>query len=64
MRCWTCQKASGRRRWWAKAACRNPTKWLLEHALKGELTEHLSYEKHARQGRNGDNQRNGRSWYG
>ena len=37
------------------------TKRLLERALEGELTEHLGYEKHATEGRNGGNSRNGRS---
>ena len=37
------------------------TKRLLERALEGELTEHLGYEKHAREGRNGGNSRNGRN---
>lgn len=36
------------------------TKRLLERALEGELTEHLGYEKHAAEGRNGGNSRNGR----
>ena len=37
------------------------TKRLLERALEGELTEHLGYEEHAREGRNGVNSRNGRN---
>ena len=37
------------------------TKRLLERALEGELTEHLGYEKHAAEGRNGGNSRNGRT---
>ena len=37
------------------------TKRLMERALEGELTEHLGYEKHAPEGRNGGNSRNGRS---
>ena len=37
------------------------TKRLLERALEGELTEHLGYEKHAREGRNGGNSRSGRN---
>ena len=37
------------------------TKRLLERALEGELTEHLGYEKHATEGRNGGNSRNGRT---
>jgi len=37
------------------------TKRLLERALEGELTEHLGYEKHATEGRNGGNSRNGRN---
>ena len=37
------------------------TKRLLERALEGELTEHLGYEKHAVEGRNRGNSRNGRN---
>lgn len=37
------------------------TKRLLERALEGELTEHLGYAKHATEGRNGGNSRNGPS---
>ena len=37
------------------------TKRLLERALEGELTGHLGYEKHATEGRNGGNSRNGHS---
>src|SRR5690554_656336 len=37
------------------------TKRLMERALEGELTDHLGYEKHAPEGRNGGNSRNGRS---
>lgn len=37
------------------------TKRVLEHALEGELTDHLGYEKHAAEGRNGGNSRNGRT---
>jgi putative transposase len=37
------------------------TKRLLERALEGELTEHLGYEKHDAEGRNGGNSRNGRT---
>lgn len=37
------------------------TKRLLERALEGELTEHLGYEKHSAEGRNGGNSRNGRN---
>lgn len=37
------------------------TKRLMERALEGELTGHLGYEKHAPEGRNGGNSRNGRS---
>jgi transposase-like protein len=29
------------------------TKRVLERALEGELTDHLGYEKHATEGRNG-----------
>jgi len=35
------------------------TKRILERALQGELTTHLGYEKHAPEGRNGGNSRNG-----
>jgi putative transposase len=35
------------------------TKRLVERALQGEMTEHLGYEKHASEGRNGGNSRNG-----
>jgi len=37
------------------------TKRLVERALEGELTDHLGYGKHAREGRNRDNSRNGRT---
>lgn len=37
------------------------TKRVMERVLEGELTEHLGYEKHAREGRNGGNSRNGRT---
>jgi len=37
------------------------TKRFMERALEGELTEHLGYEKHAVEGRNGGNSRNGRT---
>jgi transposase-like protein len=37
------------------------TKRLMERVLEGELTEHLGYEKHSREGRNSGNSRNGRS---
>jgi len=37
------------------------TKRVLERALEGELTDHLGYEKHATEGRNGGNSRNGRT---
>lgn len=37
------------------------TKRLLERALEGELTDHLGYEKHDVEGRNGGNSRNGRT---
>lgn len=33
----------------------------MERALEGELTDHLGYEKHAREGRNSGNSRNGRT---
>lgn len=35
------------------------TKALVERALGGELTHHLGYEKHAPEGRNSGNSRNG-----
>jgi putative transposase len=35
------------------------TKRLLERAMQTELTEHLGYEKHAPQGKNSGNSRNG-----
>jgi putative transposase len=35
------------------------TKRILERALQGELTAHVGYEKHAPEGRNGGNSRNG-----
>lgn len=37
------------------------TKRLYERALEGEMTAHLGYEKHAPEGRNGGNSRNGKS---
>ena len=37
------------------------TKQVYERALEGELTAHLGYEKHAPEGRNRGNSRNGRS---
>jgi hypothetical protein len=37
------------------------TKRLLERALEGELTDHLGSEKHAEEGRNRGNSRNGRT---
>lgn len=37
------------------------TRRLYERALEGELTDHLGYAKHAAEGRNGGNSRNGRS---
>jgi putative transposase len=35
------------------------TKRVLEAGLEAEMTEHLGYERHAVEGRNGDNSRNG-----
>jgi len=35
------------------------TKRLVERALQGEMTNHLGYEKHASEGRNSGNSRNG-----
>ena len=37
------------------------TKAVLERALAAEMTEHLGYEKHAADGRNGGNSRNGKT---
>ncbi len=37
------------------------TKRVVERALEGELTDHLGYEKHAREGHNRGNSRNGRT---
>lgn len=37
------------------------TKRLVERALEGEMTTHLGYEKHAAEGRNRSNSRNGRT---
>ena len=36
-------------------------KRLVERALEGEMTDHLGYEKHASEGRDGGNSRNGRT---
>jgi hypothetical protein len=35
------------------------TKALLERTLEGELTHHLGYKKHSKEGRNSGNSRNG-----
>ena len=37
------------------------TKRLLERAMSAEMTQHVGYEKHASEGRNGGNSRNGRT---
>ena len=37
------------------------TKRLMERVLEGELTDHLGYEKHAQEGRDRGNSRNGRT---
>ena len=37
------------------------TKRVVERALEGELTDHLGCEKHAREGHNSGNSRNGRT---
>jgi putative transposase len=37
------------------------TQRLVEHVLDGEMTAHLGYDKHAVEGRNGGNSRNGRA---
>jgi putative transposase len=36
-----------------------PTKWVIEAALDGEITDHLGYEKHDPAGKDGGNSRNG-----
>ena len=35
------------------------TKAVLERAMATEMSRHVGYEKHAAEGRNGDNSRNG-----
>ncbi len=35
------------------------TRRLVERVLEGEMTAHLGYEKHAQEGRDGGNFRNG-----
>lgn len=40
---------------------RELTKRLVERALEGEMTAHLGYDKHAVEGRNRSNSRNGRT---
>lgn len=37
------------------------TRRLVERVLEGEMTAHLGYEKHAQEGHNGGNSRNGKS---
>ena len=37
------------------------TRRLVERVLEGEMTDHLGYEKHAQEGRNGGNSRNGKT---
>jgi putative transposase len=37
------------------------TQRLIEHVLEGEMTAHLGYDKHAAEGRNRSNSRNGRN---
>jgi len=37
------------------------TRRLVERVLDGEMTAHLGYEKHAQEGRNGGNSRNGKT---
>ena len=37
------------------------TRRLVERALEGEMTDHLGYEKHAQEGRNGGNSRHGKT---
>ncbi|WP_370424104.1 transposase [Streptomyces sp. QH1-20] len=34
------------------------TKWVLESALEGEITDHVGYDKHDAAGRNSGNSRN------
>ncbi|MCC6145230.1 MAG: IS256 family transposase [Candidatus Hydrogenedentes bacterium] len=40
---------------------KNLTKRVVEHALQGEMTEHLGYEKHSPAGAKAGNSRNGKS---
>jgi transposase-like protein len=40
---------------------RELTKRLVERVLEGELNDHLGYQKHSSEGRNGKNSRNGKS---
>ena len=40
------------------------SKRLLERMLDGEMTHHLGYEKHAIEGRNSGNSRNGKTTRG
>lgn len=37
------------------------TRRLVERVLEGEMTAHLGYEKHAQEGRDGGNSRNGKT---
>ena len=37
------------------------TRRLVERVLEGEMTAHLGYEKHAQEGHNGGDSRNGKS---
>ena len=37
------------------------TQRLVTHVLEGEMSAHLGYDKHAAEGRNGGNSRNGRA---
>jgi len=45
----------------SEGVLRDLTKRLVERALQGEMTAHLGYEKHASEGRDGGNSRNGSS---
>ena len=47
------------RRGWIWSVLTGLTNRGLEHGLKAELTEHLGYDKHAPEGRDGGNSRNG-----
>jgi transposase-like protein len=42
-----------------KGLLKQLTKRLIERAMSAEMTEHLGYEKHAAEGKNSGNSRNG-----